>query len=623
MCGIAGVVYRQREHGGGEAVLTTMCAAIAHRGPDDMGTLVEAGTAIGMRRLSIIDLAGGHQPVFNETGRIAVVLNGEIYNFRELREELLAAGHTFRTHSDTEVIVHLYEEHGAACVSRLRGMFAFAVWNAERDELLLARDRFGIKPLYVAEDGTRIAFASELKALVAAGQTTRTLDSVSLDIFLQLGYIPAPRTPFADVIKLMPGETLLWSRHRPSVRHRYWTAPEEEQEPVGDLSETIRTALDDSVRAHLVSDVPIAAFLSGGIDSSAVVSSMALQGYAVHAFTARYTGSGAEASDESQLATALANKYGASLTVVDIHPNVRDLMEPICIALDEPLADESAIPSWIISQEVARSYKVVMAGSGGDELFGGYRRHRAAMAGARYQRVPAPLRRAAAGVASMIREPESGALGVSRMKRFLRSSGGSADERYASYMVRITDDELRELRGPAARPGSFIAPIRAVPGADVPSALRRALLVDYSVYLPDDVLAVSDRISSAHSLEMRVPFVDHLLVETLLPLPDGFRIRGGQQKWALRQAVAERLTPAHMTAPKRGFVGPMASWLRNELRGMLRDELSAARLERLGLFDAQVVQRWIREHQSRTHNREGILWALLSFSIWHRAVVEV
>jgi len=579
--------------------------------------------AIGMRRLSIIDLAGGHQPIFNESGRIGIVLNGEIYNYRELRAQLVAAGHSFRTHSDTEVIVHLYEDHGERCVEMLRGMFALAIWDADAKTLFLARDRFGIKPLYYAERDGAIAFASELKALVAAGETARTLDLVALDLFLQVGYIPAPRTPFVDVKKLPPAHSMMVRPNGAVSLREYWQLPKGTTEPSRDVGKQIREALDDSVRAHLESDVPIAALLSGGIDSSAVVSSMALLGTKAHAFTARYHGSGAANSDEVPLAQALAQKYGAQLTVVDIEPSVQDLLAPICFAMDEPISDESALPTWLISERVAQDYKVVLAGTGGDELFGGYRRHRALRLGSAYGLLPAAVRGGVSRAASLIREPQNGGLGLSRAKRFLRSGGGSVASRYADFVSRLSVEDFARLRGRernAALHTRVFEDVLQQRGSD--SAIRSALCIDYHTYLPDDLLALSDRIASAHSLEVRVPFVDHRLIDALFPLPDRLRIRRGQQKWMLREAVADRLTPAHMSAPKRGFVGPTAAWLRNELRDLLIDELSPARLSRLGLFDAPAVADWVTQHLTLRSNREGILWGLLCFSIWHRQMVE-
>jgi asparagine synthase (glutamine-hydrolysing) len=561
MCGIAGKVWFAADRPGDEGIVQHMCDAIRHRGPDDLGLWTDGSACLGMRRLSIIDLAGGHQPIFNESGRVGVVMNGEIYNYRELREQLLARGHVLRTHSDTEVLVHLYEDHGERLVEHLRGMFAFAIWDADQDVLLLGRDRFGIKPLYVALHHDRLAFASELKALVAAGESDRTLDRDALDLYLQLGYIPAPYTPFTDVRKLPPAHTLSWRRGEAPAMRRYWNLPSSTEEPTGDVLEQVRAAFDDSVAAHLVADVPIAAFLSGGIDSSAVVSSMAVLGYQSRAFTARYHGSGAAGTDEVPLAQALCNKWGVPLTVVDVEPSVESLLGPICRALDEPLSDESALPTWLLSAAVAESYKVVLAGTGGDELFGGYRRHRALQLSTAWNRVPKVFRTGASALANTLPEPKSGNLTVGRIKRFLRAGDESTAQRYAQFVSRLTAPDFTSLRpgGNSARHEALFASI-ATDGQGE-SALRTALRIDYGVYLPDDILAVSDRIASAHSLEVRVPFVDHVLVEQLLRLPDRYRIRGGTQKWVLREAVRDRLTPAHFTAPKRGFVGPTASGL--------------------------------------------------------------
>jgi asparagine synthase (glutamine-hydrolysing) len=622
MCGIAGLLWRDGQRAGDATLVGAMCDALRHRGPDDEGVWADGPAAIGMRRLSIIDLAGGHQPIFNETGRIGVVMNGEIYNYRALREQLLARGHVLRTHSDTEVLVHLYEDYGEHLVEHLRGMFAFAIWDADRGTLLLGRDHFGIKPLYVAEGHGFVAFASELKALVAVGATSREIDGEALDLYLQLGYVPAPWSIFRDVRKLLPAHTLTIRRGESPRQRCYWQLPTGTVDPGGDVVAYVREALDDAVAAHLVADVPIAAFLSGGIDSSAVVSGMAGMGYASRAFTARYHGSGAEGTDEVPLARALANRYGLPLTVVDVEPAVQDLLSPICHALDEPLADESAVPTWILSQAVAASYKVVLAGTGGDELFGGYRRHRGLALADRWNRVPPLVRRGVSRLAQAIPEPRNGSLSITRLKRFVRAGNGTPVERYADFVGRLGPAEFAAVRpqGRGDRHTAHFGALGAPGTAD--GALRSALRIDYGCYLPDDILALSDRVSSAHSLEVRVPFVDVRLVERLFTLPDHYRIRGSVQKWVLREAVRPRLTPNHFTAPKRGFVGPTASWLRNEMRAVLEDELAAARMQRLGLFDVRAIGELLQAHTTRRANHESTLWALMVFSLWHGHYVE-
>ena len=627
MCGIVGIVHHAQDRPVLPSAVRGMCDAIRHRGPDDEGLHVEGPAGIGMRRLSIIDLAGGHQPIYNEDKSCVIVFNGEIYNYKELREGLLRRGHVLATHSDTEAIVHLYEDMGERCVEPLRGMFAFAIWDAKRRRLLLARDRFGIKPLYVVEAPWGLAFASELKALVAAGLTERSLDWQALDAFFQLGYIPAPLSPFRDVRKLEPGFTLAWEAGRGAVRRRYWDLPTERRDAPPDAEERVLAWLDDSVKAHLVSDVPVAAFLSGGLDSSAVVASMALAGEVPHAFTARYHGSSAGMADESGLARALADRYGAKLSVIDVHPDLTRLIEPIVAALDEPHADESAIPSWLISEAVGAQYKVALTGTGGDEMFAGYRRHIGLLLGGYAARIPAPLRRTASAVANALPEPRSGALGVDRLKRFLRTGEGDAPDRLLGYFSRLPAPLRSELYAPAVRGAvhgnAALERFRAAHAdGGFDGSLSAALYLDYKTYLPDDILMLSDRMAMAHSLEIRVPFADHVLLEQVFPLPDRLKVGLGKAKRLLRRALRERLPDAHFRAPKRGFVGPTASWLRHELRGVIEDELSEARIRRLGFFEPATVTGLMRDHFARRHNREGMLWELLCFSVWHRTYVE-
>jgi len=630
MCGIAGIVYRDRERPVAESLVRRMCGAITHRGPDDEGIYVQGAAGLGMRRLSIIDLSGSRQPIFNEDGSKVIVFNGEIYNYQELRADLVARGHRLRTSGDTETVLHLYEDRGPQCVTPLRGMFAFAIWDRSSETLLLARDRFGIKPLYVITAPWGIAFASELKALHAAGLTSRELDWEALDTFFQLGYIPAPRSPFVDVHKLEPGHTLEWRRDGDVVTRRYWQFPlQERPSPSPDPEERVREWLDGSVGAHLVSDVPVATFLSGGLDSSAVTASMALAGITPHAFTARYSGSGATAADETGLARTLADRYGAQLTVVDIRPELLNIFEPIVRALDEPHADDSAVPTWLLSQAVGSRYKVALSGLGGDELFAGYRRHFGLLAAERYAKLPAGVRRIAGTLSQFIPEPRDGTLGVDRLKRFLRTGNGAVPDRFLSLMTRLSNDERLALYTPGQRAritgSAATARFRDVFSAQgsPPPGLAAGLFLDYTTFLPDDILALSDRLAMAHSLEVRVPFVDHVLVEAVFPLPQRVKIGSWwRAKRLLRRALRPRLPPDHLRAPKRGFVGPTAAWLRNELRPMLTDELSPERQRRLGYFEPATVQTFLKEHLTGRQNWERILWGLLCFSTWHRLYVE-
>jgi len=627
MCGIVGIVYHDRARTVPPEIIRRMCDAIQHRGPDDEGLFVQGATGLGMRRLSIIDLAGGRQPIVNEDGSKVIVFNGEIYNYRALRPGLMQRGHRLASNGDTETILHLYEEEGPDCVQRLRGMFAFAIWDAEAESLFLARDRFGIKPLYVLTASWGIAFASELKALLAAGLSSRTLDWEALDSYLQLGYVPAPATPFTDVRKLEPGHTLLWRRGGGSMPRRYWDLPREPARDPAKVEECVVKWLDESVAAHLVSDVPVAAFLSGGLDSSAIVASMAELGETPHAFTARYFGSGSGATDETPLAGALAKRYGAQLSLVDIRPDLEANFEPIVWALDEPHADDSALPTWLLSKHVGKEYKVALSGLGGDELFAGYRRHIGVLLGSYYARLPRVLQRAASGLANRLQEPSDSSLGINRLKRFLSPAADALPDRFLAYVSRASNGDRtriysRALRDHITDQGTATRFQSLYRAGGSPPGLRGGLYLDYKTFLSDDILALSDRLSMAHSLEVRVPFVDHLLVENVFGLPDRVKIGWWQSKRLLKRALRGRLPRDHFHAPKRGFVGPTSAWLRHELLGVLQDELSAERVKRLGYFAPSAVQRLLDEHRDRRHNREGILLALLCFSTWHRLYLE-
>jgi asparagine synthase (glutamine-hydrolysing) len=527
-------------------------------------------------------------------------------------------------------VLHLYEELGAECVTPLRGMFAFAVWDAASETLLLARDRFGIKPLYVVTGPWGIAFASELKALHAARLTSRALDWEALDSYFQLGYIPAPASPFRDVRKLEPGHTLVWRRNGGAATRRYWRFPQGSETAPREPEAHVRDQLDDSVAAHLVSDVPVAAFLSGGLDSSAVAASMALAGSPPHAFTARYLGSGAAAADETDLARTLAARYGAALTVIDIRPEVRNIFEPIVRALDEPHADDSAIPTWLLAQAVGSKYKVALTGIGGDELFAGYRRHVGLLATEHYAKLPSVLRRVGAMASRLIPEPRNGGLGVDRLKRFLQTGNGAVPDRFLGLMSRLTNDERLAVYKPEVRAqitgdaaGARFREVFTAQRSPPPTGLGAGLYLDYMTFLPDDILALSDRLSMAHGLEVRVPFVDHVLVEAVFPLPQRLKIGPlWRPKRLLRRALRPRLPDQHFRAPKRGFVGPTAAWLKHELRDLLHDELSPARQRRLGYFEPATVTGLLEEHVAGRQNQERILWSLLCFSTWHRLYTE-
>jgi asparagine synthase (glutamine-hydrolysing) len=621
MCGIVGLVHSDRDRPVTAATIRRMCDVIRHRGPDDEGIYVNGSAGLGARRLSIIDLEGGHQPMTAADGEQAIAFNGEIYNYRALQRTLAQHGRHMRTSCDTETVLHACAEFGVAAPTYLRGMFAFAMWDGTRRELLLARDRFGMKPLYYRVHDGGIAFASELKVFARCGLTSRQLDFSAIDAYLELGYIPAPMSPFRDVRKLEPGHVLRWRNGKIDI-HRYWDLPRASEAPADPVA--VKAWFDDSVSAHLVSDVPVAAFLSGGIDSSSVVASAALQQGAPHAFVARYHGTGAVKADETSLARALADRYGARLTVVDIRPDIATTFERIVEALDEPHADDSAIPTWTLAEAVGRQYKVALTGIGGDELFAGYRRHLGLVWSGWYGRLPRGLRRAIAGAAGFLKDSETGR-GVHRLRRFAEGGDGNAATRMLSFVTRLKGDERAKLYASDRRAWLSCAGrvfhdhfVEAGRSDD----LRAAQFLDYRTFLPDDILALSDRISMAHGLEIRTPFVDHELVDRVFPIASSAKIQWGRPKHLLREAMRDRLPAAHFSAPKRGFVGPTGSWLRHELRPMVEDELSDARMQRLGYFSTGAVRELMDDHWSRRQDREGILWALLCFTTWHRVFVE-
>jgi asparagine synthase (glutamine-hydrolysing) len=625
MCGIVGVLHRDQGLPVAGETIRRMCDAIRHRGPDDDGAYLAGPVGLGMRRLAIIDPARGRQPISTDAGEATIVFNGEIYNYRELRSALVARGHRFHSDGDTETVLHEYVARGPAVVDRLRGMFAFAIWDRRQRQLFLARDRYGIKPLYYVDAPWGIAFASELKALVAIGATERALDWAGIDAYFELGYFPAPTTPFTDVRKLPPGHTLTWSARDGAVLTRYWDPSFPPAPPPPDAELQVRELLDDSVTAHLVSDVPVAAFLSGGLDSSAVASSMALLGHAPHAFTARYQGSGASAVDETGLARLLAERYGMRLTVIDIAPKVDEVLEPIAWALDEPLADDSAIPSWELARAVGGTYKVALTGIGGDELFAGYRRHIGLLWSERYARLPSLFRRGIGLLADGT--PLGGTASGDRLRRFVHAGGGDAASRFLRMVALLPPAERRSIYRRDVTPGVALDGAAAVfaghlDGAGHPAGLSAGLQLDTRTFLPDDVLALADRLSMAHGLELRVPFVDHRFAAGIVPLSDRTKIGWGRPKALLRRALAGRLPAAHFQAPKRGFVGPTSSWLRRELRPLLLDELSPSRISRLGYFEPKIIEGFITDQLEGRRDRGRILWALLAFSLWHRLYVE-
>jgi len=613
MCGIAGFVLRDKP--ATEGAVRAMCDQIRHRGPDDEGYHLDGGCAIGMRRLSIIDLGAGHQPIANEDGSVWVVFNGEIYNFEELRRHLEARGHCFRTRSDTETLVHLYEDEGEAGLRRLRGMFAFAIWDARRRRLFLARDRFGKKPLYYAALPDGLWFASELKCLRAAGIPLE-LDREALRFYFQFGYIPDPWSPYRAVRKLPPGSWLEYNAGGSGRQGRYWRVPAPAEAASPDLTEDkacamVRDLFDESVRLRMIADVPLGAFLSGGIDSSSIVASMALQSRdPIRTFSI-----GFEESDYSELpyAAMVAKQYRTEHHEIVLRPDAVELVGRLARWFDEPFADTAAIPTFLLSRFAVEHVKVALSGDGGDEIFGGYDSFRKVEKLRMYDRVPQALRRFASLVAGVL--PYS-AYGKNYLRMIARPSALERyfELNYAPYFLR------RELLAPEwMLPADAGFLTRAFAGCLLPDGagpLAQAMYFESTANLTGDMLVKVDRTAMANSLEVRCPFLDHELAEAAARLPHGWKIRNGRGKDILVRAMRDRLPAALLDRPKQGFEPPFAVWLRGPLREMLRDRLTSARFLERGIVSGDFVKKLIEEHQSGRRDNQLWLWMLLVFDLW-------
>jgi asparagine synthase (glutamine-hydrolysing) len=623
MCGIVGLVEPGDRLVDG-ALVATMSAALRHRGPDDDGFYVNGPVGLGMRRLSIIDVQGGRQPVHNEDKSVWAVFNGEIYNYAELRRELEGRGHHFYTRSDTETLVHLYEEWGDDGLTRLRGMFGFALWDERRRRLLLARDRLGIKPLYYALVDGRLAFASELKALVRVPWVRRQLDPAGVQRYLTYLYIPGPGTIYRSVFEIPPAHYLVYQAGRVSVR-RYWTIRYAGHG--GSAAEWEERFLDqfrDSVRSHLVSEVPLGAFLSGGVDSSAIVAAMAEASSApVKTFSIGYEGKGAF-QDERRYARIVAERFATDHHEFVVTADVQRLLPEIVTAFDQPFADSSAIPNYHISQMTRRHVTVALSGLGGDEIGGGYERYLGMLWSRWYRQLPRPIRQALlGGWVSRLPDVGSGRRWIDRLKRFASAAELETAGRYAALVSAF---------GPEERERLLTADFRASAGAEVPEGLLEEvfrspdadglvhylMLADLRLYLPGDLLALTDRTSMLHSLEVRVPFLDHPLVELMASVPAGHKVSGWSKKILMKRAFRRLLPREILTRKKVGFSVPLALWLRTDLAPAMREILSEGEIQRIGYLCWPEVRRMIREHLDRRANHESKLWALINLVCWHR-----
>ena len=625
MCGICGVAGARKEAGG--ELTRQMCLALAHRGPDAQGTVYFDGVTLGSRRLSIIDLAGGHQPVHNEDSNVWVVQNGEIYNHLELREQLIAKGHHFYTLSDTEALVHGYEEWGEGLLPRLNGMFAFAVLDRRTGTLLLARDRMGIKPLHYAIDGERLVFASELKALLCDPTLRKAIDLAALDHYLAMEFVPSPECIVSGIRKLPPAHTLTWSMasHECKVQ-RYWSPDFRagETAKARSLDEhcaELRIVLRESVRKELIADVPVGVFLSGGIDSSAVAAMMSQLGSDVNSFSVGFT---EHSFDEAPYARQVAEHLGTTHRELIVEPSMLlDLIPRLPTLLDEPLGDASIIPTYLLSEFTRRHVKVALGGDGGDELFAGYPTLQAHRLAGYYNRLPALLRRGL--VEPMVRRLPVSHSNLSfdfRAKRFVGSAGQPVPDRHMRWMGSF-DAEGRssllsvEARARLATAARIADPIlAALEGEALKEPMNQVLLLDMRLYLENDILVKLDRASMMASLEGRVPLLNNDFVEHVTGLPLNLKLRGLKSKFLFKRALKGLLPDNIINRPKKGFGIPVAHWFRGPLKEQMLSVLSPEQIVKHGYLEPAAVSSLIQDHlEGRRDNRKQ-LWTLFVFELW-------
>ncbi|MEX0745753.1 MAG: asparagine synthase (glutamine-hydrolyzing) [Phycisphaeraceae bacterium] len=621
MCGIAGIVPFRSEQGAGMRRLVAMCDTLRHRGPDDAGAEVRDGVALGMRRLAIIDVAGGRQPIANEDGSVRVVFNGEIYNYRELRRELEAQGHRFTTATDTEVLVHLYEQHGVDMAEKLNGMFAVALHDLARRRVVLIRDHLGIKPLFYSFDNDRLVFGSEIKALLASGMVARELDVDALGQFMAWEYVPAPATLFKTVRKLEPGCLLDVSLDAGWVRQRrYWDVPVQSADradlrPGDAWEQEVDAKVAEVVRRQMVSDVPLGAFLSGGVDSSLVVAGM---GERAQTFSVGFED---PTYNELRWARRVANHLHVSHEHELLPPHVADRFDHLMQFMDDPIGDFSIFPTYLVSQHARRQVTVALSGDGGDELFGGYETYLAQARARQWQRLPSMLRKRVLEPTLRAVPPSPKKKGLlNKAKRFVEGFEHDAALGHARWRLFVGSAMRERLFTPAARaamptpPGEHIDRLaRQADGAD---DLDRALYVDVKSYLVDNCLVKMDRMSMAASLEARVPLLDRELVELAFAMPARLKVHEGETKPLLKRVAARHVPRDCVYRPKEGFSIPMKHWLKTDFRPLMESLLAPRPLREQGLFDVTTVQRLKAEHLADRANHSHVLWSLMVFQDW-------
>lgn len=621
MCGIVGIVESDLNRPVPQDELRRMVRMLHHRGPDEEGSVTLPGVGLGMRRLSIVDLAGGQQPFTNEADTVQLVANGEIYNFPALRRDLESHGHHFRSRSDIEVLVHAYEQWGVDFLSRLRGMFALALWDGAARTLLAARDRAGEKPLYWTLTPRGLLLASEVKALLVRPDVERELDPEAVDQFLTYEYVIAPRTILKGVHKLPAGHYLLYRDGQVTV-HRYWDAAATRPRPWRDdeAADALRETLKRAVASQMMADVPLGAFLSGGIDSSTIVAFMSeASRQPVNSFSIGFDDG---SYNELPYARDVAMLFKTNHRERTVSPRLEDLFDKLVVHLDEPFADVSLFPTYLVSQLAREHVKVALSGDGGDELFGGYDAYHAQHMAARFGGVGEVLMPAMAAVAATLPPTEKKKGVVNKFKRFVQGAALAPDDLgHYRWMVYLGVDAKRRLYAPplqaALAQSDVYRPVReTLARYNADDLLNRQLYTDLSVYLADDILVKVDRMSMATSLETRAPFLDADVMELAFSMPGDLKIRNGERKWILKRALRGTLPERIRTRPKEGFSIPIKNWLRRELQPLMRTLLSPDRVARRGLFDSAEVTRFIDAHVAGRENHAHTLFPLMVFERW-------
>ncbi len=607
-------------------MLTAMGDVTRHRGPDDAGMHLDGPCGIAMRRLSIIDLATGHQPLSNVAQTLWLVCNGEIYNYRELRAELQAKGYQFKTASDSEVLLHLYEDEGDDFVLRLNGMFAFALWDGRRKRLLIGRDRLGVKPLYIVQDAGLLAFSTEAKALLHLPGKSAQLNPAAVAGYLHLGFVAAPDCIFQGMRKL-PAATLLAIEGRHVREWCYWQLPQATDAVVSERewTERVLAQLEASVRMQMVSDVPIGAFLSGGVDSSAVVGLMARHStQPINTYAIGFSGGTAEnLYNELPFAKRVATMFGTTHREIVVRPDVVSLLPKLLWHLDEPMADSAFITTFLVSEFARKDVTVILSGVGGDELFGGYRRYLGQHYARRYQQCPIWLRRSVASLAEQLPvDRHTGLLNTLRLvKSFVATVDMAPDDRYRSYLQVLGRSEVSQLLL-RPTPQGVDALETAFAKAGQQDSLNRMFAVDVQTQLPDDLLTLTDRMSMAASLECRVPLLDHQLVELAATIPASIKLRGGRLKHVLKESVSQLLPKDILDRKKRGFGAPMGAWLKNELSPLVQRVLAPEVVRNRGLFQTEAISRLMDNHAKQRVDGTDALLALMNLEIWSRIYLD-